>query len=94
MIGMFMAVFALMLFIAILSPMNTMINIAKQSDNLNCAGYSVSGNPNNTLSYNSTLNTNELACVILNLYIPYIALGLLFYLGARIMTRSPEQPYY
>lgn len=95
MIGMFFAVFALMLFIAILSPMNTMINIAKQSNNLNCAGYiDIDATASMNYSYNASVPSNELACVILNLYIPYIALGLLFYLGARMITRAPQEPMY
>ena len=63
--------------ISLIPALNAMLNISQQSDSLNCAGYYVNGNPNATLSYNSSLATNSLACVAIRLYLPYIVLVVL-----------------
>jgi len=53
------------------------INTAKQSNALNCAGYNYQGNPLSPLSYNSSLESSSIACMAINLQIPYIVLGVL-----------------
>ena len=66
--------------VAMIPAMNTMLNIAQQSDGLNCAGYVYKGNPNSPLSYNATLDSGTgttLACLAINLYLPYIILVVL-----------------
>ena len=63
--------------IALIPALNAMLNIAQQSNSLNCNGYYDNGNPNATLSYNSSLATNTLACVSIRLYLPYIVLVVL-----------------
>lgn len=55
-----------------------MIDMAQQSDNLNCVGYMYNGDPDNPLSYNSTIGTkSSIGCLAIKLYIPYIVLGVL-----------------
>jgi len=63
--------------VAILPAMKSVLDIAKQSDNLNCAGFSYNGDPDHTLSYNSSLNTDSTACLAIALYLPYIILVVL-----------------
>lgn len=92
--------------IAFISPINAFLNIAQQSDNLNCYGFVFNGDVNNTLSFNATLNNGNsgspIACLALKLYLPYIIL--IFLIGgvsAVLANRSdnlffgaPEpQPY-
>jgi len=61
--------------IAMIPALKSILNIARQSDNLNCAGfdYEYSGD-NHTLSYNSSLDSETTACLAINLYLPYIVL--------------------
>lgn len=63
--------------VAMIPAMNSMLGIAQQSNELNCPGYYVGGNPNNVLSYNSSLQTNTLSCIAIQLYLPYIVLVIL-----------------
>ena len=63
--------------IALIPALKTILDIAKQSDNLNCPGYAINGDVNNTLSYNSSLGTDTVACLAINLYLPYIILIIL-----------------
>jgi len=59
--------------IAMIPALKSVLNIAKQSDNLNCAGFVYVGSGTN-LSYNSSLETETTACLAINLYLPYILL--------------------
>jgi hypothetical protein len=63
--------------VALIPALNTMLNNSQQSDGLNCNGYINAGNVNNSLSYNSSLATNTLACVAIRLYLPYLILVIL-----------------
>ena len=64
--------------VAFISPINEMLDLAQQSDNLNCNGFIYEGDENHTLSFNSTLDGGQsgspLACLALKLYLPYILL--------------------
>lgn len=84
------AVFGLMFFIMFLAvavvfigPIGDMLELAQQSDNLNCKGYVYNGEPNNPLSFNGTLNNNQSSsptgCWVLKLYLPYILLFVLIF---------------
>ena len=91
--------------IAFISPINSFLDMAQQSDGLNCKGYIFSGNENHTLSFNSSLHGGNsgspLACIALKLYLPYILLvfmigGISSVLGGRgaeIMGMDDESPY-
>lgn len=63
--------------IALIPGFVEMQNMSQQSDSLNCKGFSYNGNPNDPLSYNSSLGTNSIACMAMKLYLPYIVLGVL-----------------
>lgn len=63
--------------VALIPALKVMLNMAQQSDGLNCPGYAYLGDPDATLSYNETLATNTLACLAINLYLPYIILAIL-----------------
>jgi len=60
--------------IAMIPALKSILDIARQSDNLNCAGFEYEGNASNTLSYNSNLSSETTACLAINLYLPYIVL--------------------
>ena len=63
--------------VALIPAFNTILQMAQQSDGLNCPGYSYQGNAAHTLSYNSSLQTSTLACLSVALYLPYILLAVL-----------------
>jgi len=77
---------------AFISPINSFLDMAQQSDSLNCRGFIFNGNENHTLSFNSTLHGGDsgspLSCIALKLYLPYILLvfmigGISSVLGGR-----------
>lgn len=72
---------------------NTFLNLAKQSDGLNCDGYIHNGDANNSLSYNSSLNTDSITCMLFKLFVPYIVLGVLIY-GVGNLFRKKLEPDY
>lgn len=73
-----MAVAVVVMFI---SPIKTFVDMAQQSDNLNCKGYIYEGNANNTLSFNATMNGgasgSPTSCLAIKLYLPYLLLVVL-----------------
>lgn len=71
--------------IALIPQFNILLNMAQQSDHLNCAGYYFNGNPNNTLSYNVSLPSNTLACLSIDLYLPYIVIAVLIAGVSRVI---------
>ena len=87
-------IMALGVLIVFISPMNAFLNMAQQSDALNCKGYLHDGknDTESQLAFNTTLNGGEsgspLACLALKLYLPYILLvfliaGVTSVLGGR-----------
>lgn len=92
MLSLLFFIMALGVMVAFISPINEFIDIAQQSDNLNCKGFIFSGNENHSLSWNSTLDGGNsgspLACLALKLYLPYLLLvfligGLAAVLGGK-----------
>lgn len=77
--------------IGLLPMLSELLNMAQQSDGLNCKGYYYQGNPNSTLSYNVSLQTNTLACLGLDLYLPYIVLAILV-AGVTKLISGGNQP--
>ena len=63
--------------VAMIPMFQTFLGMAQQSDGLNCPGYYKDGNTTATLSYNSSLETNTLTCLAIDLYLPYIVLAIL-----------------
>ena len=74
--------------IALIPGLKSILNVAKQSDNLNCNGfdYDDDGVPaNNVLDYNSTKATDTLACLGINLYLPYLVIVILIVGITKVM---------
>ena len=77
-----------------ISPMNSFLDLAQQSDSLNCKGFIYDGSENHTLSFNSTLDGgasgSPLACLSLKLYLPYILLVFLVGGVASVLAGRAE----
>jgi hypothetical protein len=71
--------------IALIPEFNILLNMAQQSNALNCQGYYYNGDVNNTLSHNATLPTNTLACLSISLYLPYIIMAVLIAGVSRVL---------
>lgn len=88
--GLMIFLMGLAVMVMFISPINDMIDIAQQSDNMNCKGFIYDGNVNATLSYNSTLDGGNsgspLGCLAIKLYLPYLLL--IFLVGgiARVLA--------
>ena len=78
MISLLIFILSLGVVIAFISPINSFLDMAQQSDSLNCNGYIANGNVNDTLSFNSSLHGGSsgspISCLALKLYLPYILL--------------------
>lgn len=83
-------IMALGVMVAFISPINSFLDIAQQSDNLNCKGFIYNGDSTHALSFNDTLDGNQsgspLACLSLKLYLPYILL--VFLIGGIMAVLS------
>ena len=88
MLFLFMAIAVL---VALIPALSAMLQIAQQSDGLNCPGYSYQGDATHTLSYNSSLQSSTLACLAINLYLPYIVLAVLIGGVSRLLLSSGVQ---
>ena len=71
--------------IALIPQFNTLLNMAQQSNALNCQGYYYQGNVNSSLSYNASLPSNTLACLSIDLYLPYIVMAVLIAGVSRVI---------
>jgi len=90
--GLIFFILALAVIVVYISPMNAFINMAQQSDNLNCKGYIHNGNTSDPLSFNATLNGGDsgdsLSCLTIKLFLPFLLLvflvgGIASVLGGR-----------
>lgn len=71
--------------VALIPELTTLLNLAQQSDYLNCKGYSYNGDPNSRFSYNDSLESNTLACISIDLYLPYIVMAVLIAGVSRVI---------
>jgi hypothetical protein len=71
--------------VALIPQLTTLLNMAQQSDYLNCRGYSYYGDPNSVYSYNASLKSNTLACISIDLYLPYIIMAVLIAGVSRVI---------
>ncbi len=103
MLSLLMFIMALGVLFAFISPINSFIDMAQQSDALNCNGYIHNGDIMDTLSFNNTSHGGNsgspLACLSLKLYLPYIILvflvgGIGSVLAGRAFGLGEEQPPY
>jgi hypothetical protein len=85
MINLLFLLMTIAVMIALIPQFNTLLNMAQQSNALNCQGYYYQGNPNSTLSYNVTLPSNTLACLSIDLYLPYIVMAVLIAGVSRVI---------
>lgn len=73
-----MGVFLVITFLVALLPAFTeLLNGAKASNSLNCAGYNDTITNNHALDFNASKPTSTIGCMAINLYVPYIVLGVL-----------------
>ena len=74
------------------------LDITRESGNLNCYGYNHSTDASK--NYNASLDSEELACTILGLAIPFIVLAVLFTLIIKLIhgklsdEPTPTMPQY
>lgn len=71
--------------IALIPQFNILLNMAQQSNFLNCQGYKYLGDASSPLSYNTSLPTNTLACLSIDLYLPYIVMAVLIAGVSRVI---------
>jgi len=106
MMSLLVFIMALGIVISFLSPISDFLDLASQSDALNCKGFIYNGDAGHVLSYNNTLNGGSsgspLACIAIKLYLPYILLvflvgGLSSVLAGKaeslILGQDQQQPY-
>ena len=85
MINLLFLVMTIAVMVALIPEFNTLLNMAQQSNALNCQGYYYNGDVNSSLSYNSTLPSNTLACLSIDLYLPYIVMAVLIAGVSRVL---------
>jgi hypothetical protein len=76
--------------VALIPALNSLLNIAQQSDSLNCNGYMYNGNVSHQLSYNASLPSNDLSCLAIKLFLPYIVLAVLIGSVSRVIASRME----
>ena len=91
-------IMALGVVIALIGPINQILNMAQQSDSLNCKDYIFNGDSTNALSFNSTLHGGNsgspLACLAIKLYLPYILLAFLIGGIAVVLSGRGENIFF
>ena len=95
MLNLLFFIMALGVVIAFISPINSFLDLANNSDNLNCKGYIYEGNVSHPLSFNNLSNGgasgSPIACIALKLYLPYVLLVFLIGGIAAVLTSRSEQ---
>lgn len=84
--------------IALLPGFVDMFDIAQNSQNLNCVGYTDTIISDGNYSYNATIGARStIACLAMKLYLPYIVLAVLIGLVVKILydkgTSQQAYPY-
>jgi hypothetical protein len=95
-VGLMILVMAVIVFMATIPAIRSVMNSARASNSLNCKGYIDS--EDTTLSYNASRSQEDtLSCTILDLGIPYLILGVLVALVAKLLhgqlTEEPQPQY-
>ena len=88
MINLLFLFMAIAVVVSLIPALSTILNMAQQSDGLNCPGYVYGGSASHPLSYNSTIESNTLACLSIDLYLPYILLAVLISGTTRVLSGS------
>ena len=102
--GILLLVMGVIVFIAVLPAISSVIDTARQCNNLNCEGYIDSSDARSgdtcsstNRSYMTDETQNEFACTILDLGIPYLILAVLIGLVTKLVSGKmvePVQPDY
>lgn len=77
--------------VALIPALTSILNIAEQSDSLNCPGYAYLGCSTHPLSYNGNLATSTLSCLAIRLYLPYIILAVLIGAVTKVISGRSTQ---
>lgn len=94
MIHLLFLVMTIAVLVSLIPALSDILGVAQQSDGLNCNGYIHNGNVNDSLSYNASYQTNTLACLAINMYLPYIVLAVLIMAVTRLFTGGNSQPTF
>jgi len=101
-IGIMIAIMALLIFVSTLPAVKETINTARGCSYLNCNGYvdtdaSGAGCSGSNQTYYSAYEVDTLACTILDLAIPFLILGILVAIIYKVMRGenmdAPQQGY-
>ena len=102
--GIMILIMAVLIFVAVLPALKSVINTSRGCDYFNCAGYidadaSGTGCSASNQTYVASLEQDDLACVVIDLTIPYIILGVLAasvggLIGGKLFRSEPEVPQY
>ena len=95
MINLLFFIMGLGVMIAFISPINSFLDLAQQSDGLNCKGFIYDSNVSHTLSFDNQSNGgasgSPIACLALKLYLPYILLVFLIGGVAAVLGNKTQQ---
>lgn len=102
MIGIMVLVMAVLIAVATLPAMQSVMDETRQCDALNCEGYvdpdaSGTGCTSTNRSYNADLSQNALSCTVLDLFLPFLILGIMIGLITKLLHGGlvdPPQPQY
>ena len=99
--GLVILVVTVIVFANLVSPMKGAFDTARHQDSLNCVQTAVSSLCNNSASvpcYNSSISTETLACVFIDLALPliiiFVILAMIGMLLAGKSMMAPEPQYY
>ena len=104
-LGIMILIISIIIFIALLPPVQDQLNVARGCSYMNCEGYVVQSTTGVTCtsenqSYVSGLESNGLSCSVLDLFIPILVLFVLIGLVTRLIhgklvePAPPEVPAY
>ncbi len=102
MVGILILVMTILVFISMLPAVQNIMDESRGCSNLNCAGFvdadaSTSGCGVTNQSYDSDLNENSLTCTIMDLFLPFLILGVLIALITKLLhgglVDSPQPQY-
>ena len=102
MIGIMILVMAVLITIATLPAMQSVMDDTRKCDAMNCEGYvdpdaSGTGCSSTNRSYDPTLSQNALSCTILDLFLPFLILGIMIGLITKLLHGGlvdAPQPQY
>jgi len=97
MLGLIIFIMALGVMVAFISPINSFLDLAQQSDGLNCKGFIFDGSSTHTLSFNDTkhggASGDPISCLALKLYLPYLLLIFLIGGMSAVLGGKAEQMF-